>query len=246
MSCRARFEESILCKLWRRTPAQCQYGVLLIRNEILQCFALGTNMNLVQHQNGDGSQGTTSTISVKNDQDTPADSGWGRQDKQAVDLWHKAMGGRIRRGTKVAMGTLARALDEGNAIVGVAFYPPSSHQPVEVIAYPANVTISIKFPDAKKFWKNYHETKVSGRPDISQDQVRENKKMVLESFDLFLASHSMRLNRSSRSAIETLKSAISEDAGAVVVMYVPKDLDELIDYQVYPFETKVKIEFPKK
>jgi hypothetical protein len=203
-------------------------------------------MTSLHHEDGNGPEGTTSTISVENKPDTRPDKGWGRQDKQAVALWHTAMAGRERRGSKVAMGTLARALDEGHAIVGVAFYPPSSHQPVEVMAYPANVKIGIKFPDAKKFWKNYHETKVLGRLDITEDQVRDNKQMVLQSFDLFLDSHAMRLNRSSRAAIETLKSAIVEDAGAVVVMYVPKDLDELIDYQVYPFETKIKIEFPDK
>jgi len=164
----------------------------------------------------------------------------------SLKLYSDGMGSRQWRGSKVAAKQIQQALELGLPITAVMFYPPGQRDPVELQAHSYKVNVKITFPDRKKFWKKYREHTPKGGVMTEEEEAAavKSKKMILESFDLFMASQRLRLTRSSRAAIETLKTAIVEDAGAVVVMYVPKDLDEPIEYQCYSFETKIKISFP--
>jgi len=162
-----------------------------------------------------------------------------------LQSWADGMGPRYWRGSKVAAKTIHHALEQGLPITAIMFYPPGGREPVELQAHNYKVKVKVTFPDRKKFWKQYREHTPKGGAMTEQEKAAaaESKKLILQSIDIFMASQKLRLNRSSRAAIETLKTAIVEDAGAVVVMYVPKDLDEPIEYQCYAFETHVKISF---
>ena len=165
--------------------------------------------------------------------------------QDSMKLWAEGMGQRQWRGSRVAAQNIYQALELGLPVTAVMFYPPGSSEPVELQAYSHKVKVKVTFPDKRKFWKQYRQDMPKGgamSPEEESAAVK-SKKLILESFDLFMASQKLRLNRSSRAAIETLKTAVIEDAGAVVVMYVPKDPDEYIEYQCYAFETNIKITF---